>query len=331
MRSDHSIDFTVIIPYFNDVDTIKSCLESALNQVYPPRGIIVIDDHSVDYKFIQDLCRKYDIRLVRNESNMGSGYSRNLGINSSSTKFIAFLDADDMWDRHHLEIHSKLWKIASANVALVGTKMRISKNQNSYFFDHNSNSHDVDLELRYPRTSELAVKNPFFNSATSIFLPHATGSLYYGLQNPTFCEDYGLIFNFLKQGFDVALSNEVTGTYLVRADSKSTKHQLVFLSRLDIALGLISLKNVDSKLIRLNRSLVAYLVFLSSIKAQLNSGHDFHEISHVYFHRKFTFRMLLSAFRNRIIWSLLLTLNRFLAGSFMVRIMHRRSQFRNPS
>lgn len=329
MRSNYEVEFSVIIPYFNDMDTIESCLQSVTNQVYPPAEVFVIDDHSEDFRFIQDLCHKYEVRLIRNESNMGSGNSRNLGILAASKKFVALLDADDMWDCRHLEIHSKLWKMAGGKVSVIGTKMRVIKSQNSHFFDNNLSSSEVELELRYLRPSDVAVKNPFFNSATSIFLSNPSKTTYYSAINPTYCEDYGLLYSFLRDGYQIGLSNAVTGTYLHRENSKSSKFQEVFSSRISVSLALITLDNVDSKLIRLKSWFVAYLVFLSSIKSQLNSGQDFSELSHVYFRGKFTFRLFLIAFRSRILWSILLSLNRFIGQKFMLRVMHRRNQFRN--
>ena len=50
-------------------------------------------------KIIETLIQNENrVKIIKNDKNLGAGYSRNKGIQKSSGKYIAFLDADDVWD-----------------------------------------------------------------------------------------------------------------------------------------------------------------------------------------------------------------------------------------
>ncbi len=91
---------SVIIPYYKKKKFIRSTINSVIQQTYKNFEIIIIydDEDLEDFTFISDL-KKNDPRiiLIQNEHRIGAGFSRNLGIDRSSGKYLAFLDADDNW------------------------------------------------------------------------------------------------------------------------------------------------------------------------------------------------------------------------------------------
>ena len=46
---------------------------------------------------------KKKIRIILNRNNMGVGETRNKGIKNSKGKFLAFIDADDIWNKNKLK------------------------------------------------------------------------------------------------------------------------------------------------------------------------------------------------------------------------------------
>ena len=102
----HSI--SVIIPAYNAERTIWRALKSIENQTLLPNEVIVVDDCSSDRT--NEIIREYmkESRLViRHEiqsTNSGAASARNAGWNIASEKYVAFLDADDMWHPKKLEI-----------------------------------------------------------------------------------------------------------------------------------------------------------------------------------------------------------------------------------
>ncbi|MCA0132854.1 glycosyltransferase family 2 protein [Winogradskyella alexanderae] len=94
--------FSVIIPLYNKEDYISECLESALNQTFKDYEIIIVNDGSTDnsIKLVENF-KSDKIRLFHQE-NQGASKARNNATNFSTGKYLAFLDADDIWKTNHL-------------------------------------------------------------------------------------------------------------------------------------------------------------------------------------------------------------------------------------
>lgn len=87
---------SVVIPFYSGLNWLKEALDSVLDQTYKNIEILVINDGSKEN--IKDVAMKYDaaIKLI-NKENGGPASARNLGVENSSGKYIAFLDSDDLW------------------------------------------------------------------------------------------------------------------------------------------------------------------------------------------------------------------------------------------
>ena len=97
---------SVIIPYYKKINHIRKTLNSVLDQTFQDFEIIIIyddvnlDDLNVIEEFIKN---NHKIKLIKNAKNLGAGRSRNIGIQNSTGKIIAFLDSDDYWDANRLQ------------------------------------------------------------------------------------------------------------------------------------------------------------------------------------------------------------------------------------
>lgn len=91
-----------IVPVFNGERYLAEALASIFAQTHRQLEVIVVDDGSTDAT-PQVAARFGDaIRYVR-QDNGGCGSARNRGIAHASGEYVAFLDADDVWDREKLE------------------------------------------------------------------------------------------------------------------------------------------------------------------------------------------------------------------------------------
>ena len=98
---------SVIIPVYNAEATIKETIDSVLNQTFTDLELLVINDGSKDSS-LSIISNIKDSRLkVFSYKNAGVAISRNRGIKKAGGKFIAFLDADDLWTSDKLEAQLK--------------------------------------------------------------------------------------------------------------------------------------------------------------------------------------------------------------------------------
>jgi len=98
---------SVIIPTYNNEDTIAEAIESVLNQTYKNLEIIIIDDGSTDSTGV--LVKKYLDKIIYiKQKNQERASARNTGISKATGKFIAFLDADDLYLKNKIEHQTKL-------------------------------------------------------------------------------------------------------------------------------------------------------------------------------------------------------------------------------
>lgn len=89
---------TIGITAYNSSDTIKSAVQSALEQSWKNTEIIVIDDMSSDdtWLILKNLQKDHPkIEIFRNSENLGVGFSRNQIIKHAKGGYIAFFDSDD--------------------------------------------------------------------------------------------------------------------------------------------------------------------------------------------------------------------------------------------
>jgi glycosyltransferase involved in cell wall biosynthesis len=94
---------SVVIPLYNKENYIESTIKSVLNQSFQNFEIVVVNDGSTDNSV--NVVKKLNdprVRLYSNK-NHGLSYTRNFGIKKSIGKYIALLDADDLWRSDYLD------------------------------------------------------------------------------------------------------------------------------------------------------------------------------------------------------------------------------------
>ena len=98
----HTNKVTAIIPCFNGASFVSEAIESALEQTYRQKEIIVVNDGSTDNS--EEIILKYHNRIKYiHQENKGLPSARNSGIENSTGEYLAFLDADDYWDNTFLD------------------------------------------------------------------------------------------------------------------------------------------------------------------------------------------------------------------------------------
>jgi len=91
---------SVVTPAFNAARFIKDTIDSVLAQTYKNWEMLICDDGSSDDTVeIVSMIARDDarIKVILSEKNGGPAVARNKALEMAAGRFIAFLDADDLW------------------------------------------------------------------------------------------------------------------------------------------------------------------------------------------------------------------------------------------
>ncbi len=104
--ADSTVLVSIVTPVFNASEFLPETIRTVQDQSHTKWELLFVDDGSSDTSVsIIKKARQTDARilLLRNKRNRGAGYSRNRAIQAAKGEYIAFLDADDLWDPRKLE------------------------------------------------------------------------------------------------------------------------------------------------------------------------------------------------------------------------------------
>lgn len=94
---------SIIVATYRREDPLKRALLSIGGQTYKNIEVIVVDDNAEKYwndrveKVIQEIKLPFVIKYIKNNKNLGSAETRNVGIRKSTGVYITFLDDDDLY------------------------------------------------------------------------------------------------------------------------------------------------------------------------------------------------------------------------------------------
>jgi glycosyltransferase involved in cell wall biosynthesis len=92
---------TIVVPVFNEVQTLRTALERLLKTDLPvPVEVLVIDDGSSDgsMESIADFVKAQDVVAIKHPKNLGKGAAIRTGIAAARGNLLTILDADLEYD-----------------------------------------------------------------------------------------------------------------------------------------------------------------------------------------------------------------------------------------
>ncbi len=203
---------SIIMPSYNSEKTIAESIESVLSQTYSHWELLITDDHSEDstVAIIEHFKAKDSrIKLFVTTDNGGAGKARNNSIKKACGRYIAFLDADDLWLPRKLE------------------KQIAFMLKNKYAFTYTSYQ-------KFTSKTELGIINPPLSTSyqellysnvigclTAIYDTQVTGKQYMPLIRKR--QDMGLWLAILSKVPKAHCLNEVLGKY--RVDTGMTQNK----------------------------------------------------------------------------------------------------------
>jgi len=120
---DTSLDMSVILVCWNNLDYLEPCLNSLYDSNLHSRfDVVVVDNGSTDGS--QDMLRdKFpDVRIIQNDHNVGLGKASNQGIEITSGKYILLLNNDTIVNGTSLDRMVEFLE-SNPNAGAVGGKL----------------------------------------------------------------------------------------------------------------------------------------------------------------------------------------------------------------
>ena len=213
---------SIITPVYNSEKYLKDTIESVLNQTYTNFELILINDKSIDASI--DICNSYNddrIKVIDLHENVGVCMARNIGIKSSSGRYIAFLDSDDVWDSKKLEKQISFMQKINAVISCTEYE-RVDEKLNKIGYIK------IKDKIRY---SDM-LKNNYVGCLTVILDTNKLGKIYFKQIDKN--EDYLLWLEIIKKTKYIYGLCENLGKYRVLNSSRSHNKLKVVMARWEI-------------------------------------------------------------------------------------------------
>ncbi len=122
---------SIIMPCHNAASYLEEAVASVMAQTFSAWELIVVDDGSTDRsrEILQSLQTKDKRIQILRQHNQGPYPARNLGLKHARGQFVAFLDADDWWDKDFLAKMHRALEESEADLAYCGWQNAIEQGQ----------------------------------------------------------------------------------------------------------------------------------------------------------------------------------------------------------
>ncbi|KAF2336451.1 glycosyltransferase family 2 protein [Flavobacterium daemonense] len=210
---------SILIPTYNTEKFIRETLQSVQNQTYSNWEMILVDDASTDQTvaIIEEFAKNDSrIKLFKLEKNSGNGFARNIALEKASGKYIAYLDADDLWFPEKLEKQIHFLKTKNLPFTF------------SFYdcIDDDGNNLKRRVETPVPLTYNQLFFCNYVGNLTAIYDTDFFGKI--KLESSQKRQDWRLWLTILKQIKTAEAIPESLAFYRIRRDSiSSSKFKLI--------------------------------------------------------------------------------------------------------
>ena len=98
---------SIVVPVYNAEKYIEQTVDMVMRQTFTDWELILVEDCSKDnsaevLRSLESELQDARIRVIYREKNEGAAKARNTGIDAATGRYLAFLDADDIWMENKL-------------------------------------------------------------------------------------------------------------------------------------------------------------------------------------------------------------------------------------
>lgn len=152
---------SIIIPVHNAAPFLRDTAASIISQDHDDIEVIFINDASTDGSedVLKELCGKDGFTCYSSDEPLGAAKARNTGIEKAAGRYIAFLDADDLWEPEKLSLQLKFMEENDCAFSFTGYE----------FADEKGVSIDRIVNVPKIMTYKKALKNTTIFTSTVMF------------------------------------------------------------------------------------------------------------------------------------------------------------------
>lgn len=216
---------SIVVPVYHAEKFIEQTMDSVRAQTYTDWELLLVVDGKEDptIEVIETYIEKHQekrIRLLVQEDNAGAALARNRGVRESRGRYIAYLDADDLWRPRKLEAELRYMEEKSAAFAFTGYE----------FADEDGVGTGKIVRVPERLTYKEALKNTTIFTTTVMFDTEKISKK--ELEMPDMrSEDTALWWRVLRSGYD-AYGLDENLVYYRRPSKSLSSNKLVAIQRI---------------------------------------------------------------------------------------------------
>lgn len=205
---------SIITPVYNCEKLISKTIESVIKQSYKNWEMLLVDDCSTDNS--KNIIEKYikedeRVKYFKLKENSGAAVARNYALEQANGRFIAYLDADDLWKEDKLE--KQVQFMLNNNYAFSCTSYEK--------IDESGNSKKI-IKMPMKVNYSLFLRNTIIQTVGVMVDSKITGKDILIMPNIRRRQDAATWCQLLKNNYDCYGMNEVLSYYRVVANSLSS-------------------------------------------------------------------------------------------------------------
>jgi teichuronic acid biosynthesis glycosyltransferase TuaG len=213
---------SIVVPVYNAGTFLEDTIQTVQAQTYPHWELLLVDDGSKDnsVEIIEKFLNDDRIKLIKMERNRGAALARNMGVEVASGRFLAYLDADDIWKKDKLE----------KQIAFMQENERAFSFTGYEFADANGTPNGKKVFVPAKMSYREALKNTTIWTSTVMFdLVRVDREL---VKMPDIkSEDTATWWNVMRHGIDAYGINEIL-SYYRRTPGTLSSNKLVAIQRI---------------------------------------------------------------------------------------------------
>lgn len=201
---------SVIIPVYNGERFLEQAVDSALAQDVSMEILVLNDCSSDGTERVMNRYRYHDlVKYCVNEKNLGAAATRNRGVRMARGRYVAFLDADDWWEKGKLK--KQLKRLSETGMVLCCTGREL--------MSESGKSLGKVIPVRELITYRMLLRHNCINCSSVVMLRDA--ALEFPMEHEDSHEDYIAWLRLLKKYGQACGINEPLLKYRLSGKGKS--------------------------------------------------------------------------------------------------------------